>query len=66
MKYKLHGGLKRKQRNKQKEKKLHGMVTKPWPGILTGTAFVMRSFQTSLLAYVQLLNISIVEIYKIE
>ena len=42
------------------------MVTKPWPGILTGTAFVMRSFQTSLLAYMQLLNISIVEIYKIE
>ena len=60
MKYKLQGGQK-EQRNKQKKKfAWHG--NKPWPGILTGTAFVMRSFQTSLLAYMQLLNISIVEI----
>ena len=61
MKYKLQGGQK-KAKKQAKEKKMHGMVTKPWPGILTGTAFVMRSFQTSLLAYMQPLNISIVEI----
>ena len=54
-------GAKKKAKKQAKEKKLHGMVVSHG---LAFYAFVTRSFQTSLLAYMQLSNISIVEIIK--